>query len=174
MTEERHHEGGPPLAAPRVAGLVAAIIANPLAGRYVDDLAPWRDAVAAKLGELLSERLERLLGDAIEAYGKGVIVGLEGELETGSAIIHTLQFGDPLRRRVGGRSLLPAVEKVAPAGATFDVPLKHVTDDSTRSHHQTLSAAIVDAPLPREFVVVMAGATGGRAHARIGSIADER
>ncbi len=173
-TEERWHEGGPRLEAPRVVAYAGVVIANPLAGQYMEDLGEWRDAVAPHLGELLASRLHALLDGRIEAYGKGVIVGIDGELESGSAIIHTLQFGNPLRRLANGRSLLPAVEKVGPPGAVFDIPLKHVIDDSTRSHHQTLSLSIPDAPLPREFLVVLAGASGGRAHARIGAIADER
>lgn len=174
LREERWHDGGPRLGAPLVSGFVAAVLANPLAGRFVEDLAEWRDAASAVLGEMLAARLHELVGDGIEAYGKAVVVGVSGELETGSAIIHTLRFGDPLRRRVRGTSLLPAVEKVAPTGATFDIPLKHIRDDSTRSHHQTMSVVIPDAPLASEFVVALAGATGGRAHARIGDIGDER
>jgi hypothetical protein len=104
----------------------------------------------------------------VEAYGKAAIVGIAGDVEVGSAVIHHLTFGNPLRDAVGGTTLLPAVEKVAPPGATFDIPLKHILDDRTRSHHQTATLQLADAPKPDEIVIALAVTNSGRPFARIG------
>jgi hypothetical protein len=172
--EQTLAEGGRRLAAPLRVGAVAAVIANPWAGRgFVEDLSAEIDATASALGELLAPRLVELLDAPIEAYGKAAIVGLDGDVEHASALIHTLRFGNHLRDAVGGTSLLPAVEKRAVAGAPFDIPLKHVTDATTRSHHQTFELRIADAPHAGEILVALAGASGGRPHARLPAFASE-
>jgi hypothetical protein len=168
IQEETVIEGGRPVEPHARVVAVAAVVKNPWAGQgFVDDLAPGIDDAAPALGELLTSRLMAAAGFPIEAYGKGAVVGLDGDIEHGSGLIHTLRFGDHLRHAVGGTSLLPAVEKRAPAGATFDIPLKHITDATTRSHHQTLEVRIGDAPRPDEIVVALAGSAGGRPHARL-------
>jgi hypothetical protein len=103
----------------------------------------------------------------VEAYGKAGIVGIDGEIEHASGLLHTLRFGNHLRDAVGGTTLLPATEKRAAAGTVFDVPLKHITDITTRSHHQTLEVRIPDAPHPDEILIGIAGSTSGRPHARL-------
>lgn len=165
-------EGGVPLERPLRVAVAAAVVSNPLAGQYVDDLGPFRAAGADTIGRLLCERLEPLVG-TVEAYGKAALVGTAGEIEHGSVLIHTLQFGDHLRKLASGTTLLPAAEKRGAAGSPIDIPMKHVTDMTIRSHHMTYEFRIADAPHPDELVIIMAVADGGRPHARSGSLADE-
>jgi hypothetical protein len=160
----------PPL---RLAGAVA-VIENHYAGRYVDDLQPLLDCYCPVLGPLLAKRVVTELGGAdVESYGKAGIVGLDGELEHVAGILHNLRFGDPVRSAMGGTSLLPSTEKRAPAGATLDVPLKHVHDHKVRSHHLTLELRVGDAPGPNEMLIAIAAATGGRPHARLAEFGSE-
>lgn len=158
----------------RVA-VAAAVIENPWrSDGYVADLAPGIDRVAPELGALLAPRVVAALGEPVEAYGKAAIVGLDGEIEHGSALIHTLKFGDHFRRAVDATTLLPAVEKRAPVGASFDIPLKHVTDATIRSHHQTIEVRLPDAPHPHEIIVALAASNGSRPLSRLASLASER
>src|SRR4051794_22060928 len=168
VSEDILVEGGREVETPlRLAG-AAAVIENPYAGRYVPDLGPLLDHYCATLGTLLAQRaLGALGGGRVEAYGKAGIVGLDGELEHVSGILHNLGFGNPVRGAMQARSLLPSTEKRAAAGATIDVPLKHVEDHKVRSHHLTLELRIADAPRPDELLIAIACATGGRPHARL-------
>lgn len=170
LVEEVLLEGGQSVSRPVRVAAAMAVIRNPYAGRYVEDLSPMIDSFAPRLGELLGRRAVDALGAPVEAYGKGALVGLAGEIEHGSAIIHTLKFGDPFRAAAGGTALLPSAEKRGPAGASLDLALKHKIDPKVRSHHQTFEVRIPDAPLPDEIVVVCAVASSGRPHPRIGSL----
>jgi hypothetical protein len=174
LYEEILVEGGRDVATPlRLAG-AAAVIENPYAGRYVDDLGPLLDHYCARLGTLLAERaLGALGGGRVEAYGKGALVGLDGEIEHASGIIHNLGFGNPVRTAMHATSLLPSTEKRAAAGATLDVPLKHVEDHKVRSHHLTLEVRIPDAPRPDELVIAIACSDGGRPHSRLADFGTE-
>src|SRR5699024_12580782 len=87
---------------------------------FVDDLTPGIDKTASPLGELLAPRVVEALGAGVEAYGKAAIVGPSGEIEPGSALIHTLKFGDHFRRAAQATTLLPAVVSRGPAGIVFD------------------------------------------------------
>lgn len=166
--DEMRVDVGQPLARPKRTVIAGAVITNPYAGRFEPDLSEWTDAACAPLGELLSEQLVAVMAHGAEAYGKAAIVGLAGDVEVGSAVIHHLSFGNPLRGAVGGTTLLPAVEKVAAAGAPFDIPLKHLLDDRTRSHHQTVTVHLADCPRPDEIVIALAITDAGRPFARIG------
>jgi hypothetical protein len=166
--EQVHETGGRTLDAPRTVALAAVVIRNPWHGEgFVEDLQPIAGEIAPQLGRLLTEAVVEALGAPVEAYGKGAVVGLDGELEHGSALIHTLAFGNPFRDACSATTLLPAVEKVAEPGATFDIPLKHITDQTTRSHHQTLEARVSGSPARDEIVVALAAADGGRPHSRL-------
>ena len=112
VIEEIHLEGGRQVTPAARVAVVAAIVRNPWAGQgFVDDLAPGIDANASHLGELLAPLVLEALGAPAEAYGKAAIVGLDGEVEHGSALIHTLKFGDLFRKAASATTLLPAVEK---------------------------------------------------------------
>jgi Amino acid synthesis len=139
IVEEIRTEGGREVFPPARIAVVAAVIENPWAGRgFVEDLNPGIDATASDLGALLAPQVIDALQGEPEAYGKAAIVGLDGEIEHGSGLIHTLKFGDHFRKAANATTLLPAVEKRGPAGVLFDIPLKHITDATIRSHHQTL------------------------------------
>ena len=174
MVEEIRAEGGRAVREPLRSAAAGAVVVNPLAGRFEEDLSELADTYCEPLGHLLAQRALEALGDGEpEAYGKGALVGLAGELEHGSAIIHNLNFGNRVREPVGGESLLPAAEKRGVAGATLDLPLKHKLDQTVRSHHQTLEVRIPDAPGEEEIVVWVAFATSGRPHARLPAFGTE-
>ncbi|MBN9747972.1 MULTISPECIES: amino acid synthesis family protein [Amycolatopsis] len=175
VVEETLTEGGRPVEPAARVAVVAAIIENPWHGQgFVDDLAPGIEATASDVGALLAPRVMEALGGPAEAYGKAAIVGLEGEIEHGSALIHTLKFGDHFRKAANATTLLPAVEKRAPAGIVFDIPLKHITDATIRSHHQTVEVRIADAPHAGEIVVALAAAAQGRPQQRLAPLTTEQ
>jgi len=175
VVEEIHTEGGRPVDPPARVVVVAAVVRNPWAGQgFVDDLGPGIDANASDLGELLAPQVLDALGSPAQAYGKAAIVGLDGEIEHGSALIHTLKFGDHFRKAAGATTLLPAVEKRGPAGVVFDIPLKHITDATLRSHHQTVEVRIADAPHPDELVIALAAAAQGRPQQRLAPLSTEQ
>ncbi|RUZ38789.1 amino acid synthesis family protein, partial [Mesorhizobium sp. M7A.F.Ca.CA.004.05.2.1] len=85
LTEEIFHEGGPVAQVPRRRAAAMALVKNPFAGRYVEDLQSAMDDLKP-LGLLLADRLIAALGGdvkQIDGYGKGAIVGTAGELEHG-------------------------------------------------------------------------------------------
>jgi hypothetical protein len=169
-TEDFLREGGREQTPPVRLAAAMAVIANPYAGRWVEDLSALANRFGPPLGELLGVRtIELLDGAPVEAYGKGALVGERGDIEHGSAIIHTLRFGDPFRARAEGTALLPSAEKRGACGATLDLALKHKHDTSVRSHHWTFEVRVPDAPHADEILVVCAAASGGRPNARIGS-----
>ncbi len=174
IVDEVHTEGGRPVDPAARIAVVAAVIANPWAGQgFVEDLAPGIDSHASDLGELLAPLVLEALGAPAEAYGKAAVIGLDGEVEHGSALIHTLKFGDHFRNAASATTLLPAVEKRGPAGVLFDVPLKHITDATIRSHHQSFEVRVPDAPHPGEIVVALAAAAQGRPQQRLASLSTE-
>jgi hypothetical protein len=127
VVEDVLAEGGREVSPPVRIAAAGAVIANPFAGRWVDDLQPLIDTYCEPMGSLLTDRALALLDGSVEAYGKGALVGLDGEVEHGSAIIHNLRFGNRVREPVDGASLLPAAEKRGAAGATLDLAIKHIT-----------------------------------------------
>jgi len=149
---------------------VAAVITNPWAGKFVDNLKPEIQAYGPILGEMLTDRMLSLAGsgDAIEAYGKAAIVGLNGEIEHASALIHTLRFGNFYREAVGAKSYLAFTNTRAGANAPIMVPLMDKNDAGRRSHYLTIQFSISDAPRDDEIVIVLGGAMSGRPHHRIG------
>jgi hypothetical protein len=171
--EEVRVSGGVRLEQPLRISAAAAVVANPHAGRFVADLGDLADRYCETLGSLLSTTALDALAGPVEAYGKGALVGMAGEVEHGSAIIHNLRFGDYVRRASDGSALLPSAEKRGAAGAPIDLALKHKDDHSVRSHHQTFEVRVADAPADDEIVIWVALATGGRPHARLPEFASE-
>ena len=164
-------EGG--RAAPRPLKLFAAmaVVKNPWAGRgFVDDLKPEIHAVAPVLGKLLTKMILDAVGsgEAVEGYGKSAVVGLDGEIEHASALIHTLRFGNHYRQAVGAKSYLAFCNTRGPANAPVMIPLMDKNDEGRRSHYLTIQAAIADAPAADEIVVALGASIGGRPHHRIG------
>ncbi|MGV6874120.1 amino acid synthesis family protein [Pseudochelatococcus sp. B33] len=170
-TEHILLEGSRRVEKPWRMAAAAAVLTNPWAGRgFVADLAVEIHDIAPKLGTTLVPLLLEAIGgaDKVEAYGKAAVVGVNGEVEHASALIHTLRFGNQLREAVSGVSFLPFTNKRAAAGCSIDIPLKHITAEGQRSHFLTATLSIADAPGPDEIVVAIGASTGGRPHARIG------
>jgi hypothetical protein len=156
-------------AAPRpvVRAVALAVVANPFAGRFASDLSPLF-RLGAELGERLMPELVRLLDGPPVSYGKGAIVGVNGEVEHGGACIHPM-LGRPMRAAIGGgEAVIPSNVKVAAAGAFLDLPLGHKDDPWSFAHFDTMTVAVADAPRPDEIVVALALADGGRLNNRCG------
>ena len=169
--EEIHRDGARPATpALRMIG-VAAVVKNPWHGLgYVEDLMPDISRMAPVLGKLLTDRLIALAGsgDAIEAYGKAALAGTDCELEHGSALIHTLRFGNFYREAVGAKTYLGFTNSRGTANSQIQIPLMDKHDSGRRSHYLTVQFSIPDAPGHDELVVALGAATGGRPHHRIG------
>jgi len=172
IVDEIFHEGGPRSAAPPRRGAIAAVCANPFAGRYVEDIQPWMEDLKP-LGADMAKRLVAALGGdpkAIEGYGKGIIVGEAGELEHG-ALWHNP--GGYAMRGIIPRSnaIVPSAKKVGGPGTRLDVPITHVTASYVRSHFDAIEVGIADAPRSHEIVFILAMTTGARVHSRAGGLA---
>jgi hypothetical protein len=153
---------------PVVRAVGMAVITNPFAGRFVEDLRPLFEA-GAMLGERLMPDLVKLLGGPAVSYGKGALVGVDGEMEHGGACVHPM-LGKPMRAAIGGgKAVISANVKVAAAGAILDVPLGHKDDSWSFAHFDTITVSVADAPRPNEILVAMAIADGGRLQNRCGT-----
>ena len=150
----------------RVAAL--AVIKNPFAGQFVEDLSPLFD-YGGQLGERLMNDAVKMLGGPPVSYGKAAIVGTDGDLEHGGAMIHP-KLGKPMREAVGGgKALIPSNAKIAAAGVPIDLPLGHKDEAWSFDHFDTMTVMVADAPRSDEIVLCMAVADGGRPHPRVGS-----
>ena len=158
------------IAAPRpiVRAVGMAVIVNPFAGRFVDDLRPLFEA-GAMLGERLMPDLVKLLGGPAVSYGKGALVGVDGEMEHGGACVHPM-LGKPMRAAIGGgKAVISSNVKIAAAGTILDVPLGDKDDSWSFAHFDTITVSVADAPRPNEILVAMAIADGGRLQNRCGT-----
>jgi hypothetical protein len=167
VIEEIGAEAGHRLSRPvrRVAGIV--VVANPFAGRSVEDLSPLFDLGAAA-GDFLMKRLADALGHPAVSYGKAALVGTAGEMEHGAACVHP-KLGKPMRAAVGGgEALIPSNVKVAAPGTVIDLPLGHKDEAWSFDHFDTMTLMVPDAPRPDEIVIAMAIADGGRPRPRSG------
>lgn len=164
-------EGGKAAAKPLKMIAAMAVIRNPWAEQgFVEDLTPAIKDCASGLGELLTEMILDTAGggDQVEAYGKSAIVGLNGEVEHASALIHTLHFGNHYRNAVGAKSYLSFCNTRGPANAPLMIPLMDKNDAGKRSHYLTIQTAVADAPAQDEILIALGASIGGRPHHRIG------
>jgi len=172
QVDETRIEMGQAVAPPTRKALAMAVIENPCAGRYVENLDELI-AIGEELGALLGEKCVRALGIApgqAQSYGKGAIVGEAGELEHAAAILHP-KLGAPLRQAVEkGAALVPSSKKRGGLGTALDVPLGHKDAAFVRSHFDAMEARVSDAPRPGEIVVAVAVTDSGRPLARIGGL----
>ncbi len=169
--EETLIEGGKAAAQPLKMIAAVAVIKNPWAGRgFVEDLRPEIHDCASPLGALLTRMILEAAGggDNVEGYGKSAIVGVNGEVEHGSALIHTLRFGNHYREAVGAKSYLAFTNTRGPANAPLQIPLMDKNDGGRRSHYLTIQLQVADAPGPDEIVIALGASIGGRPHHRIG------
>jgi hypothetical protein len=170
-SEEILLENGLSPAVRAVRATAAAVVTNPwLGGKATDDLNEEVIKLAPVLARRLTDVLTRELGGvhAIQAFGKAAIVGTDGEIEHGAALIHTPFFGNLVREFFEGESIICFADDRADAGASLVVPLWHKNAAATRTHYQTITTRISDAPRPGEIVIALGASTGPRPHSRIG------
>lgn len=171
--EEIHHDGGPRLDRPILKGSVAVVLKNPFAGRFASE-AEFAEAMEAlkPLGLEMSRKLIQALGGdprRIEAYGKGSIVGANGELEQG-ALWH-VPGGYAMRELLGdAKAIVPSAKKLGGIGTGLDVPIHHINAAYVRSHFNAMEVRVQDAPRADEIVFCLAMTTGARPHARMGGL----
>ena len=172
IVEEIFHEGGPTAVTPLQRGAILAVIQNPFAGRYVEDIAEFMDDLKP-LGLAMASQLVAALGGdptMIEGYGKGAIVGAAGELEHG-ALWH-VPGGYAMREILGGaKAIVPSTKKVGGPGTRLDIPVTHINASYVRSHFDAMEVGISDAPRADEIVFALVMTTGPRVHARVGGLA---
>ena len=169
--EEIRHEGGPAPKQPKLRGAAMALVKNPFAGRYAEELQSAMEDLKP-LGLELTERLIAALGGdvkRIDGYGKGAIVGTAGEIEHG-ALWH-VPGGYAMREKLGqAKAIVPSAMKVGAFGSRLDVPLGHINAAYVRSHFDAMEVGISDGPRPDEILFVLAMACGGRVHSRMGGL----
>ncbi len=172
IVEETAMEGGKKVDPPTRKAAALAVIKNPFAGKYVEDLEPLIDTGEA-LGGILGKKAVEALGipaKNTESYGKAAIVGVDGELEHAAAILHP-KFGTPLREAVGGgKAIIPSTKKMGGPGTEIDVPLHYKDAAFVRSHFDAMTVRIPDAPRSDEIVVAVVVTDSGRPHPRIGGL----
>ncbi len=148
--------------------VAVAVIQNPFAGRFVEDLSPLFD-ISGELGDRLMADAVKMLAGSPVSYGKAAIVGVNGEIEHGGAVLHP-KLGKPMRAAIGGgKALIPSNAKVAAAGVPIDLPLGHKDEAWSFDHFDTRTVMVADAPRPDEIVLCMAVSDGPRPHPRVGS-----
>lgn len=169
FVETTYCEGGKTTDTPVTTVIVAAVIRNPWAGQgFVENLRPEILRVAPELGEIMTARLvEVMAGEQVQAYGKAAVVGVNGEIEHASAIIHTLRFGNLFRHAVNGTAFLSFTNTRVGPGALVSVPMIHKSETGKRSHFITGTFQMADAPAADEILLAIGAADGGRVHPRI-------
>ena len=196
QVEDTHHEFGPRAARPLRRGAIGAVLTNPFAGRYVAEIVPMMDALQP-VGVDMAQRLCVAMGvpaERIEGYGKGAIIGANGELEHG-ALWH-VPGGYAMRELLGWKgdrsayaqgkgpapatgqpgnalAIVPSTKKVGAPGTALDVPLTHINAAYVRSHFDAIEMRVPGAPLADEIVFILAMSTGPRVHARVGGLKAE-
>ncbi|GAB4382108.1 amino acid synthesis family protein [Albidovulum sp.] len=173
--EETHREMGREIVPPTRKAVAVAVIENPFAGTWAEDLTPLMD-IGAELGALLGRRCVEALGIApgqAQSYGKAAMVGENGELEHAAAILHP-KLGAPLRKAVEkGAALVPSSKKMGSPGQVLDVPLGHKDAAYVRSHFDAIEVRLNDAPRAGEIMVAVAVTDSGRPLARVGGLRHE-
>ena len=170
VVDETLREGERVVGRPVKRAAVAAVIANPLAGRHDDDLNELI-GFGEELGDVLTRRAVKLLGgEPGESFGKAAIVGLAGELEHAAALLHP-KFGAPMRAALGGgAAIIPSTKKMGGPGDAIDVPLHYKDAAFVRSHFDAIEVRVPAAPREDEIVVIAAVAHGGRPFPRVGGL----
>jgi len=176
FVEETRSEMGRTIDPPTRRAAAVAIIENPFAGKYVEDLSELM-TIGEELGELLTLRAVAALGipgTSVESYGKAAAVGEDGELEHAAAILHP-KLGAPVRRVLGkGAALIPSSKKRGGMGVVLDIPLGHKDAAFVRSHFDGMEVRINDAPRANEIMVAVAVTDSGRPLARVGGLTKDQ
>ena len=175
LVEETRREIGQAIDPPTRKAAALAVIENPFAGKYTEDLEGLME-IGAELGDTLGRKAVAALGvdpSAIESYGKAAIVGENGELEHAAAILHP-RLGKPLRAAVEkGAALVPSSKKMGGMGTPLDVPLGHKDAAYVRSHFDAIEVRLADAPRADEILVAVAVTDSGRPLPRVGGLTHE-
>jgi hypothetical protein len=175
VVEEVFHEGGPRATTPLRRAAAIAVIRNPFAGSYVEDIQPFMEDLKP-LGLMMANRLVDLLGgdaSVVEGYGKGAIVGAAGELEHG-ALWHA-PGGYAMREVLGdAMAIVPSTKKVGGPGTRLDVPITHINASYVRSHFDAMELGLNDAPRADEMALMLVMTTGPRVHNRAGGLAADK
>jgi len=176
FVEETKTEMGRVIEPPTRRAAAVAVIENPYAGKFVEDLSELM-IVGEELGELLTLRAVAALGIlavSVESYGKAAAVGENGEIEHAAAILHP-KLGAPVRKVLGkGAALIPSSKKRGGMGVALDIPLGHKDAAFVRSHFDGMEVRINDAPRANEIVVAVAVTDGGRPLARVGGLTKDQ
>src|SRR5579864_7354545 len=176
FVEETQLEMGREITPPTRKAAAVAVIENPFAGKYVEDLSELTE-IGEEMGELLTTRAVAALGisgPAAESYGKAAAVGENGELEHAAAILHP-KLGTPVRQVLGkGAALIPSSKKRGGMGVVLDIPLGHKDAAFVRSHFDGMEVHINDAPRANEIMVAVAVTDSGRPLPRLGGLAKEQ
>jgi hypothetical protein len=171
QVEESFHELGPPLQVPRKRGAVCAVLTNPFAGRYEPNIMPMMEALNP-VGIDMTRRLVaamRVSPEQIEGYGKGAIIGADGEIEHG-ALWH-VPGGYAMREVLGGaKAIVPSTKKVGAPGTRLDVPITHINASYVRSHFDAMEVYVPGAPQADELVYILVMTCGPRVHERVGGL----
>ncbi|HXX16481.1 MAG TPA: amino acid synthesis family protein [Candidatus Eremiobacteraceae bacterium] len=174
--EETHTEMGRSVNPPTRRAAAAAVIENPFAGKYVEDLTELAE-IGQVLGSLLTERALATLGipgPSVESYGKAAAVGENGELEHAAAILHP-KLGAPVRKLLGkGAALIPSSKKRGGPGVSLDIPLGHKDAAFVRSHFDGMEIRVNDAPRANEILVAIALTDSGRPLPRVGGLTKDQ
>ena len=172
--EDRHTHGHRDRGGPLRKVAAAAVVRNPFAGQgYVEDLSPIIDA-SASLGAELGRLCQEAIAETVESYGKAGIVGLDGDKEHAHAAL-TSVFGNEFRKAIGGaEAWISSTKKIGGPGTSIDVPLAFKDEVWVRSHYDTITVTLSDAPLPGEMVIIAAVANRGRLGARVGGMTREQ
>lgn len=170
ILEERTEEAGRKAERPLRRVAAVAVVENPFAGRYVDDLKPMIDG-SVELGHEMAALALRAFGQhEVQSYGKGGIVGLNGEQEHANALL-TTAFANPIRDAIGGGDAwISSFTKKGGPGTLIDIPMNHKDDVYVRSHYDGMTVMLPDAPMPDEVAVIFCIASGGRLNARVGGL----
>jgi Amino acid synthesis len=175
FVEETRTEMGQAVDPPTRRAASVAVIENPYAGRFVEDLSDLIE-IGEELGDLLAKRAVAALGiegSRAESYGKAAAVGENGELEHAAAILHP-KLGAPVRKVLGtGAALIPSSKKRGGPGVALDVPLGHKDAAFVRSHFDGMEVRVTDAPRANEIMVAVAVTDSGRPLPRVGGLKKE-
>lgn len=176
FVEETHIEMGQAVNPPTRRAAAAAVIENPFASQFVQDLSELME-IGEELGSLLTERAVAALGipgPTAESYGKAAAVGENGELEHAAALLHP-KLGTPVRKVLGkGAALIPSSKKRGGPGVALDIPLGHKDAAFVRSHFDGMEIRVNDAPRANEIVVAIAVTDSGRPLPRVGGLTKEQ
>ena len=172
VVDEIHYEMGQQINPPTRRAAAIAVIENPFADKYVEDLEMLMQ-IGEELGAILGKRCIKALGikpSAAQSYGKAALIGENGELEHGAAILHP-RMGAPLRKEVEkGAALVPSSKKRGSMGDPLDVPLGHKDAAYVRSHFDGMEVRVNDAPRANEILVAIAVTDSGRPLPRVGGL----